>query len=175
MLLTGLGASWTRIGLVLLSGVAVYLLVIALTRLAGVRSLAKMSAFDFAATVAVGSIVASVAIAAVPLAAGAVGLSLLFALQYVVAVLRRQGLLQGVVDNRPILLMADGQLLEDHLSQVRLARTELWSQLRQAGVHRLDQVHAVVFETTGDISVLQAGQPLDPQLLEGVRGADRLS
>lgn len=174
MLLTELGASWVRLAEVLIAGVVVYVLVIALTRLAGVRSLAKLSTFDFAATVAVGSTVSTVLLGSVPLAAGALGLTLLFAMQYAIATLRRRDLLHGLVDNRPILLMARGEVLEDHLRHVRLSRSELWSQLRQNGVHALEQVHVVVLETSGDLSVVRAGPPLDPQLLDGVRGAERL-
>ena len=59
MLPEQLGAGWERLAVVVISGPLVYVSVIALTRLAGVRSLAKMSSFDFAATVAVGSTVAS--------------------------------------------------------------------------------------------------------------------
>ena len=61
-LLERLGASWTLLGTVLIGTVGVYVAVIALTRLSGVRSLAKMSSFDVAATVAVGSAVASTAL-----------------------------------------------------------------------------------------------------------------
>ncbi len=38
-----------------------------------------------------------------------------------------------------------------------------------------DQVVAVVLETTGDISVLHGDDPLDPDLLHGVIGVERLS
>lgn len=51
--LARLGASWQIVGVIVVSTVLVYLAVIALTRLAGPRSLAKMSSFDFAATVAI--------------------------------------------------------------------------------------------------------------------------
>lgn len=44
---------------------------------------------------------------------------------------------------------------------------------RLAGV-RLAEVQAVVMETTGDIRVLKAGEALDVELLQGVRGAERL-
>ena len=175
MLLSELGASWTRIAEVVVAGLVIYALVIALTRLAGVRALAKMSTFDFAATVAVGSTVSSVLLGSVPLAAGAVGLSLLFGLQYGVAVLRRRDLLHGLVDNRPMLLMAHGRALEENLRHVRLSRSELWAQLRQSGVLSLDEVQAVVIETSGDISVLRTGQRLDDELLAGVRGAEALT
>lgn len=43
VVLDRLGASWTTLGLVVLSGVLGYVVVLLLTRLTGVRSLAKMS------------------------------------------------------------------------------------------------------------------------------------
>jgi len=70
--------------------------------------------------------------------------------------------------------MAGPQVLEDNLRLARLGREELWAQLRLAGVHRRDQVLAVVMETTGDVSVLRAGEPFDDELLRGVRGVEHL-
>ncbi len=174
MLLEQLGASWTQLAAVLVSAFAVYLVVIALTRLAGVRSLAKMGSFDFAATVAVGSTMATALVGSSPLAAGLLGLIMLFGLQYVIALLRRRDLLRGIVDNPPILLMAGREVLEENMRHARVSREELWAQLRMAGVHRRDQVRAVVMETTGDISVLRTGEPIDDELLSGVRGVEHL-
>ena len=167
-------ASWTALAVVVLSGVVTYAVVILLTRLTGVRSLAKMSSFDFAATVAVGSTVAATLVGSAPLTAGVLGVAVLFGLQYLVASLRRRGLFLGLVDNAPILLMAGSEVLEGNLRHARVSREELWAQLRLAGVHRRDQVQAVVMETTGDISVLRTGDPVDPELLQGVRGAEAL-
>ncbi len=76
-LLERLGTSGPALGAVLVSTFCVYLLVIALTRLAGARSLAKMSTFDFAATVAIGSTLASTAVGSVSLSRGAAGLLVL--------------------------------------------------------------------------------------------------
>lgn len=173
-LLADLGTTWRQLAVVVVSGVAVYVVVIALSRLAGLRSLAKMSTFDFAATVAVGSTVASTVLGTSPLSVGVLALALLFGLQYLVATLRRRNLLGGVVDNPPILLMAGPRVLEGNLRHARVSRAELWSQLRLAGVRQLADVQAVVMETTGDISVLTTDRPLDAVLLEGVRGAEEL-
>ncbi len=169
-----LGASWTHLAEVVVSGLVAYLVVIGLTRLAGVRSLAKMSSFDFAATVAVGSTLASTLLGSAPLAAGSAGLAVLFGLQYAIATARRRNLLRGLFDNSPILLMAGREVLEGNLRHARVSREELWSQLRLSGVCSRDQVFAVVMETTGDISVLRAGDPVDDELLAGVRGAEAL-
>jgi uncharacterized membrane protein YcaP (DUF421 family) len=169
-----LGASWADLAVIPVSAVAVYLAVIVLTRLAGVRSLAKMSSFDFAATVAVGSTVASVALGSAPLLSGLLVLAMLFGLQYLMASLRRRSLLRGIVDNSPILVMAGPEVLEGNLRHARISRSELWSQLRLAGIHDREQVQAVVLETTGDLSVLRAGEPFDRELLQGIRGIESL-
>ncbi len=167
-------ASWGTLGVVLLAGAGAYFAVIALSRIAGVRSLASMSSFDFAATVAVGSTLSSTLLGSVPLAAGALGLALLFGLQYLIATLRRRGALLGLVDNQPILLMVGEEVLADNLRHVRMSRDELMSQLRKAGISRTSEVAAVVMETAGSVSVLRGGQPIDPALLTGVRGAERV-
>ena len=170
-----LGTSGPAFGAVVVSTICIYAVVVLLTRLAGPRSLGKMSSFDFAATVAVGSTLASTALGSVALPNGAAALVLLFGLQAVVAVLRRRGALGGLVDNSPLLLMAGAEILDDHLRQARISREELFGQLRSAGVHRLEQVSAVVLETTGDLSVLTGDSAVDQVLLAGVRGSERLS
>lgn len=173
--LNDFSASWGTIGVVVVAGAATYVGVIALTRMAGVRSLASMSSFDFAATVAVGSTLSSTLLGSVPLVIGLTGLALLFALQYLIASLRRRGWLFGLADNRPMLLMAGGEILHDNLRHVRLSGDELMGQLRKAGVVHLGEVAAVVMETTGDVSVLRHGDAIDPALMRGVRGADVLT
>ena len=169
-----LGTSGTALGAVVVSTICVYAAVVLLTRLSGPRSLAKMSSFDFAATVAVGSTLASTALGSTALANGAAVLVLLFGLQAVVGVLRRRGAFGGMVDNTPLLLMAGPEVLDDSLRQARISREELFGQLRSSGVHRLEEVTAVVLETTGDLSVLTGDPSVDPVLLAGVRGSERL-
>lgn len=162
-----LGTSGRPFAVVVLATVLVFVWVIVLTRASGPRSLAKMSSYDFAATVAVGSTMASVATGSVSLVLGATALVLLFGLQALVAAGRRRGVLGGLVDNRPLLLLQDGVVRESALRQARVAREELLAQLRLAGVSDPSRVSAVVLETTGDMSVLT--EPVAPVLLEGVR------
>lgn len=64
---------WTSLGdgaMVLLSGVLILTAVIAIIRIVGLRSLSKMSSFDFVVTVAIGSIIASVTATSTPVANG---------------------------------------------------------------------------------------------------------
>lgn len=135
-----------------------------------------MSSFDIAATIAVGSTVATAASLDTPLVHAVVTLTVLYAAQAAAAVLRRRRRINRVLDNSPLLLMAGSEILDDNLRYARLTESEVWSQLRQAGVVRRAQVLAVVLETTGALSVLQGDSvaDLDRVLLQGVRGADRL-
>ena len=91
-LLERLGTTGPAVGTVVVSTVLVYALVVLLTRLSGPRSLATMSSFDFAATVAVGSLLASTAVGSTSLSDGAAGLVVLFGAQAVIGVLRRRDL-----------------------------------------------------------------------------------
>ncbi len=148
--------------------------IVLLTRLNGLRSFAKMSSFDFAMTVAIGSALAGTILGdPTDLPAGMATLTALFAVQAVIAILRlRFRSVEGLVDNTPVMLMRDGRVLEDGLLSGRVTREDLTAILRQAGVRRIADVHAVVLETTGDFSVLAGGDGIDPELVGGVRGAE---
>ncbi|MEP6261024.1 MAG: YetF domain-containing protein [Gillisia sp.] len=138
-----------------LSAVGIYVAVILFTRIAGKRSFSKMSSFDFAMTVAVGSILASTILnSSVSLMEGVVGLAAVYVLQISVAYLRRFSFFHQLIDNTPLLLMDGPRILEGNLKKARVSKSDLRAKLREANIIHLSQVRAVVFETTGDISVL---------------------
>lgn len=163
--------SWGSVSLVLISTIVIYLVVVGYTRLAGPRSLATMSSFDFAATIAIGSTLATVANLGTPLAHGVVTLAVLYLAQTGMAYFRRRRDLARALDNRPLLLMQGAEVLEGNLRTARITRSELLAQLRSAGVTRLEEVGAAVLETTGSVSVLKVdpGGVVDDVLLEEVR------
>jgi uncharacterized membrane protein YcaP (DUF421 family) len=141
-----------------------------LVRVLGLRSFSKMSSIDFVMTVAMGSLVASAAVAGDWAEMGQIlaGIAALFALQWAFAKGRRgSNAFQSMVENEPVLLMEHGQVLDAALDATRVARGDLMAKLREADVTRLEDVRAVVLETTGDVSVLTGD--CDDRLLEGVR------
>ena len=165
--------------MVVLSALGIYATLILLTRLVGLRSFSKISSFDFAITVAMGSLIATVIVAEdPPLLQGVIGLATLFLIQTVVAMLRnRSGVMERMVNNRPLLLMAGEEVLYENLERAHVTEKDLRAKLRAADVIHPSQVQAVVMETTGDISVLHAnpeGPDLDPDLFTDVRDAERL-
>ena len=75
---------WTALAHTVIVGVAAYAALVVLLRLSGKRSLAKMNAFDFVVTVALGSTLATVLLSKeVAPAEGALAFALLLFLQYV--------------------------------------------------------------------------------------------
>ena len=167
--------SWSDALRIVVSALGVLVAVVALIRLNGLRSLSKMSSFDFAVTVAVGSIVASTLLSAtVALADGAIGIAALLLGQRLIARARASAGASALVDNTPVVLMVGERLLDEALARTRVTRDDVYGKLREANVIELSEVHAVVLESTGDISVLHGsdGKRLDARLLEGVDGAE---
>ena len=141
-----------------------------LIRMVGLRSLSKMTNFDFIMTVALGSVLASGAMAtewttvgqAMLVAAG------LFGTQVVASRLRRvSDTVQDVLDNQAVFLMRNGEFCEAALKETRVSKADVIGKLREANCLTLDAARAVVLESTGDVSVLH-GDDVDERLLEGV-------
>lgn len=168
-----LTTSNSAIVMVVISAAGIYISLILFTRISGVRSFSKMSSFDFATTVAIGSVIASAILSDnPPLLQAIVALGSLFVLQMTVARFRNYPFMQKLVDNRPILLMNGTEILENNMKEARVTRKDLFSKLREANVTQFNQIKAVVMETTGDISVLHhkdSEHDLDEVLLEDVR------
>ena len=155
-------------GLVLTS-VAV-LWTVLLVRLVGLRSFSKMTSVDFVTTIATGSLIAQAGtrsdwtsfFQALSAIAG------VFLIQYGLALARqRSDKVKGLLKNRPVLFMEDGEFLDDAMSASRVSRSSIMEKLRAANVLDFSQVRAVVLETTGNISVIHGGN-FDRRLIEGV-------
>jgi uncharacterized membrane protein YcaP (DUF421 family) len=155
---------------ILLTSVALGWILI-LVRLLGLRSFSKMTAFDFVATIAAGSLLATIATVSdwPAFAQGLVALAALFMVQWLLALGRRQSeRMADLIGNQPTLLMEDGKFLPEALEQTRVAREDVYAKIRAANAADLASVRAVVLETTGDISVLH-GNRIDREVLHGVR------
>lgn len=168
--------SWSALGMVLISAIAVYAWVIFLTRISGLRSFSKMSGFDFAMTVATGSAAAAIFIAKdPPLLQGLFALLVLFSMQMAIAAVRKRStFVEKLVANEPRLIMWRTEYIEEQMKKAKITQSDVIAKLREANVTRFDQIYAVVAETTGDVSVLhgEPGTSLDEGLLTDVIGYD---
>lgn len=146
---------------------------IIVVRVSGLRTFAKMSSFDFASTIAVGSILASVVLStdhsifkgAVALA-GIIGFQTLFSF-----FVRKNKFFKDIATNDPLLLMQDGKILYRNLKSANVGEGDLIAKLREANVLDYSEVKAVILESTGDMSVLHGDgdKDLHQDLLKDVR------
>jgi uncharacterized membrane protein YcaP (DUF421 family) len=164
--------SWEDIVRVLIFGGLAYLALVIFLRLSGKRTLSKMNAFDLVVTVALGSMLATIILSSdVSLAEGVIALSLLIALQLVVAWLSsRMKSIERIVKSEPRILLYNGDFLTRAMLEERVTESEVRQAVRSSGVQSLNDVRAVVLETDGTFSVIgKSGDP-DESSLEGVDG-----
>lgn len=163
-----------------LNALGIYVILIVLTRLVGLRSFSKMSSFDFAITVAIGSVIASTVSTKDPsLLQGGFALAVLFGIQWIFALARKRiSGVEDIVDNDPILVMVGDKMLEENMKVAHMTRSDLTAKLREANVLDFREIRAVVVESTGDVSVLHGdpeGRDLNSDLLKDVRGREHLT
>ncbi len=159
-----LWAGWESGASRVIEAIAMYGYTIVLLRLAGKRTIARATVFDFVSTVAIGTMVGSTIISAsIALSDGIAGLTALVALQWVVAwASTHSERFHHLITNSPSELLSGSTLLEENLRRERLARDDVLAKIRQAGQPNLESVQAVVLETTGDISVIPSTVPEKP-------------
>lgn len=159
----------------ILSGIVIFVLLLFIVRLNGLRSFAKFTAYDFAFTVAIGSIISSILTSSTTVVHGMVAIGVLLFISLLASWLRRKSKsFSDLTTNIPLLLMDGPEILSENLRSAHVERSQLIAKLREANVLRLEQVKAVVLENTGDISVLhvndtESNTELDNIILEGVR------
>ncbi len=152
---------WQGLARVLIVGTSAYVALILLLRVSGKRTLAKLNAFDFVVTVALGSTLATVLLSAdVALAEGVTALALLVALQYAVAWASiRSRRLTSLVKSEPTLVYRGG-FLPAAMRRERLVEEELAQAARGQGYADLSEVAAIVLETDGSLSILTQSPPV---------------
>lgn len=167
------GLTWGDAARVIISAIALYALVLVMIRIMGQRTMASLSSFDLAAAVAIGAVVGRAILGYTPtVAAGALGLVTLLVLQAATGLLRRYNTGMAVINNRAFVLMAGDLTIASNLRRTHVSEEEITAKLRLAGIRSRSEVACVVLESTGEISVLRAGIPIDPEFLQNVRGAE---
>ena len=82
--------------------------------------------------------------------------------------------LHNVIQNRPVLLVANGRLLDDALHRTGTSHVEVFQAARLQGLGSLDDAAAVTLERNGELSFVTRGQRLDTDLFGEVAGNEAL-
>jgi len=163
--------SWSDLLRVVLVGTLAYVALVAMLRISGKRTLAKLNAFDLVVTVAIGSTLATILLSkTVTLFEGLTALLLLIGLQWVVtATSVRSARVARLVRSEPQLLVYRGETCDDAMRRERITRSELDTILRSSGLASPDQAQTVVLESDGSFSVTAApGAAMAEKLPAGV-------
>ncbi|MDR1767940.1 MAG: DUF421 domain-containing protein [Propionibacteriaceae bacterium] len=137
----------------------------------GARLRLRVSTASLALMTVVGAITARSILGERPtMAAGVIALTVLFFWEWVLRrgsrwLRRRRG-----VHRLAWLVMADGQVRPEPLRKLGISEGNLMIRLRRAGVTALRQVEYAIIESDGSLTVVRAGQDVDPELLVGVAG-----
>ena len=160
----------------ILSVIGIYTIIIILTRVFGLRTFAKMSSFDFASTIAMGSVLASVILNSnYSLVKGAIALATIIGFQTLFSFLvRKSGFLKTLFTNKPQIIMWNGKILHRKLKRCNVSEDDLIAKLREANVHDFSDVKAVIFESTGDVSVIHNTEqkPVETRMFQDVNTKD---
>ncbi len=116
-------AAWTDVAAVIVGTIAMYLSTLIAIRVAGRRTLARLSAFDVIPTVAIGTLLASTVVSKDPsYLQGLTALVTLLALQVLVgAVRQRSALMRKLVDFEPEVIAENGhERLRGHMLGAQL-------------------------------------------------------
>ena len=163
--------SWDDIIRLFVVGTTAYICAIAMLRISGSRTLAKMHAYDLVVTIAFGSVLSSIMLdSSVSLTTGIAALLLLVILQYLVATLAV--LFPGfgrMVTSQPVMLAWNGREIASTMAAQRVTSDDLRASLRQRGYASLDQVAAVVIEADGSLSIIDSASPGSPRELGNVQ------
>jgi uncharacterized membrane protein YcaP (DUF421 family) len=141
---------------IVLRTVFVFFLILLITRAVGRRELSSMEPFDLILLVVIGDLVqqgvtqsdysltgaTTVIVTMAGLVVGTAYLSF--------RVKRLRPLLEG----EPVLLIADGRLLERNLRRQRMTVEELRAEARQQSIGSLDDIRYAVLETNGKLSFI---------------------
>ena len=170
-----LGLELWRIPIVIITAIVIYVVFLLLVRLFGARVLSGLKGFDIVVTIMLGAVAGRVIIGNPPtLTAGIIGLATLLSCEAVFGLVRSNARLHRTFNTAPTVVLAHGQPQQDLMHKTHVTQEDLMGSIRRAGLTSPQQVQCIVLEPSGALSVLGYGVALDPVVLQGIIGAERV-
>lgn len=132
-----------------------YLILIFVIRMMGKRQIGEMEPSEFVVTMLVANL-ASIPMqdGAIPLFSGLVPILTVLGMELVISWLTAKSLrMRKLFCGKPVILVENGQILEDNLRATRITLDELTGHLRQKDVLNISDVQIAILETNGELSV----------------------
>ncbi|MER1986523.1 MAG: DUF421 domain-containing protein [Solibacillus sp.] len=146
-----------NLGEMLIRSTCAFIAILFLTRIIGKKQLSQLTFFHYVTGITFGSIAAEIsAQVETPFLDGLVSLIWWTVLTLFVTFLSLKSKKARVLfDDKPIIVIQNGQIIPHHLKKSRLHTDELAMLLREQSIFSFDEVHYAVFETNGELSVLK--------------------
>ena len=142
---------------IVLRASAIFLLLYVLLRLFGKRQLGQMTPFEFVALVVVGDFVQqAVTHNDFSITAGTLAVATFGFWSLVLGwVSYRSDTMRRLIEGQPRIVVRDGRLIDEILQRDKITEAEVLSEMRLAGIARLDDVEWGILEPSGKISFLK--------------------
>ena len=135
--------------------IVLYLILIAVIRLMGKRQIGQMEASEFVVTMLVANLAAiPMQDGAIPLFSGAVPILTVLGVELLLSALSLRSLkVRKLLCGKPVILIENGNILQQNLRKTRVTLDELTGHLREKDVLDLRSVQYAILETNGNLSV----------------------
>ncbi|QSW88392.1 DUF421 domain-containing protein [Flavobacterium endoglycinae] len=158
---------WQSIGHVAITTIAAFIALFLFVRISGKRTLAKLNAFDFVVSIALGSTLSDIMLGTIPFLEGLIVLFLIIFLQYFFALLARtSSRMERIINTVPRPVFADNEFFEKTMAREAITKEEIYAAIRSAGIDQIKDVKAVVMELNGTMSVIKRTQGSGPSSLD---------
>jgi uncharacterized membrane protein YcaP (DUF421 family) len=142
-----------------LRAIVMFFVILVITRAVGRRELSSMEPFDLILLVVIGDLIQQgVTQSDNSLTGATMVITTIAVLTVGTAYLSyRFRRLRPVLEGEPVMLIADGRVLETNLRRQRMTVEEIVAEARQQSIGELDDVQYAVLETNGKVSFLKRG------------------
>lgn len=136
--------------------VAVYVAIILGIKIFGKKELSQLSVIDLVFILLISNSVQNAMVGSnTSLAGGVTAAASLFIANYILKqFLFREKKVSHWLQGSPVILIHDGKIIEEHLSNERITHDELDAAIREHGVSSLAEVNLAILEVDGTISIL---------------------
>lgn len=95
----------------------------------------------------------------VTISEGCVALLIIIFLQYLLAFLAKKSkTMEKAINSTPSLLFYNGEFMNDAMKRELITKEEIYAEIRQYRIERLEDVRAVVMELNGEMTVIKKSE-----------------
>jgi len=140
----------------ILRAVIVYVVLLAMIRLSGKRTMGQFTAFDMLLIVLLGNAVQNALLGEdTSMSGGLLLAATLILLNWLVGLITsRNRKVERLLEGVPVVLARNGHIYRDVLRRELVSRDDFSKAMREAGCNEVDRIHIALLETNGHITIL---------------------